>query len=232
MGTSSSAHLPEEERGIVPRVIDDVFSRIAAASVPSLTTPSVAPNVYTVTCSFLEVYGDELIDLLVSAGEKRSDELPTITEHKRKDGSVEIDVKHARKIEVKNREEALELLERGTKERSVGSTNMNEASSRSHAIFTVYISFKSATAAAAAGDDTTTTIAAAAATPVSNTRPGTSAAAATIAAAILSNEEEQGVMTAKFHFVDLAGSERLKKTMAQGEAAARALLLLSILLCW
>ncbi len=43
---------------------------------------------------------------------------------------------------VSNAEEAIKFLELGMQNRSVGRTNMNEYSSRSHLIYTIYVSCK------------------------------------------------------------------------------------------
>ena len=72
------------------------------------------------------------------------------------------------------------------------STNMNEASSRSHAIFTVTIEQKI----------------------VKVTQPTDGAEATGPDAEPVTSEEN---ISAKFHFVDLAGSERIKKTGATGK---------------
>lgn len=80
----------------------------------------------------------------------------------------------------------VKLLEKGGFNRTTASTLMNQASSRSHAIFTIFIEqhliedlYKPEGNKQDAGAD-------------------------------------EGFMTAKFFFVDLAGSERAKKTGATG----------------
>ena len=57
--------------------------------------------------------------------------------HESQDGNIYVDgaITH----QVKSEEETLEILKRGALSRSVGSTNMNAQSSRSHAIFTLII---------------------------------------------------------------------------------------------
>ena len=204
MGTSSVSGLSESEFGIVPRVIDDMFSRIKQASDSKQAT-------YMVYCQFLEIYQEDIIDLLVPAGERSSTvDLPYIQEKKLKSGIVEIDVVNCRRIEVRSYEEMMDLLERGTRERSVGATNMNAGSSRSHAIFTVYLKFKEnkpvneATQNNNNNDDT-------------DANTDTEVIDESTQQSMYAMDAEHGMITSKFNFVDLAGSERLKKTGAQGE---------------
>lgn len=79
------------------------------------------------------------------------------------------------------------LLERGGYHRTTATTLMNDASSRSHAIFTIFIEQHRI-------DDLYS----------KDSKPKEN------------QEGDDGFMTAKFFFVDLAGSERAKKTGATG----------------
>ncbi len=81
-------------------------------------------------------------------------------------------------------------LERGSLHRSTASTLMNESSSRSHAIFTIFIEQHSLEGLYQTGSE--------------------------VPAAEEEASKNPEFMTAKFHFVDLAGSERIKKTGATG----------------
>lgn len=201
MGTSSCMNLSPSEYGIVPRVIQEIFTYIHEKESNKEAT-------FIVTVSFLEIYNEEIMDLLMSAQERMSLEAsgdePYIQEKKRKDGIIEIDVKNCKRMEVRNVKEMMEQLERGTRERSVGATNMNAGSSRSHAIFTIHMQFKehkhnnhtsseengvTSSSSTALDDDNTALV-------------GTSSYAL---------DASQSMMQCKFHFVDLAGSERLKK---------------------
>lgn len=91
-------------------------------------------------------------------------------------------------------EQALEYLRLGALSRTTGSTQMNTQSSRSHAIFTLYIKQQRCIKAEDPDADVDTS-----------------------SSVELTNEFE--TLTAKFHFVDLAGSERLKRTGATGDRA-------------
>ena len=82
--------------------------------------------------------------------------------------------------------------------RTTASTNMNDQSSRSHAIFTLYVQQQRMSKANAPfGPDTE---------PLDNSQQN-------------GGGDDFEMLTAKFHFVDLAGSERLKRTGATGERA-------------
>jgi len=93
---------------------------------------------------------------------------------------------------VKNKQEMVECLKRGSLTRTTAHTLMNATSSRSHAIFTVKIENRYI------GDFTN--------------KEGE------INEEMVEGIN-QDFLTAKFHFVDLAGSERLKKSGAEGQTA-------------
>lgn len=97
----------------------------------------------------------------------------------------------------------MEALKRGALSRTVGSTNMNAQSSRSHAIFTILLKQER---------------------PVSNVCSVLIVCTTVLYLLWALQEAEQNssdfeTLTAKFHFVDLAGSERLKRTGATGDRA-------------
>jgi hypothetical protein len=91
--------------------------------------------------------------------------------------------------EVKSYDAMMNVLERGTLNRTTGATLMNKESSRSHAIFSVYLIQRKLVREAEEGESKSE--------------------------GLLDTESDQ-IITSKFHFVDLAGSERLKRTGASG----------------
>lgn len=105
--------------GILPRAIKDIFETIEKEK-----------NEYTfeVHSSFLELYNEQLYDLL--ANKERSKSVVDIREN-----SI---VNLTEKL-VHNEEETLKWLAEGALARATGSTAMNEQSSRSHAVFTITV---------------------------------------------------------------------------------------------
>ena len=112
----------EEDKGIIPRVFDHIFNTIEGTSMTK----------FLVSCSMLELYNEEIFDLLKSKPQKDKLEL------KEKPGEGFF-VKDLSSIEIKSAKECMNLLDFGSKNRKTGETLMNKDSSRSHSIFTVYI---------------------------------------------------------------------------------------------
>ncbi|TYZ58965.1 hypothetical protein PybrP1_001825, partial [[Pythium] brassicae (nom. inval.)] len=115
------------EYGIIPRVIMHMFETIEgkAAENPLFRAE--------VRIRFLEIYGEEIRDLLVTLGDATGESKVALRETE----SGEVLVTGAAEEPVQDADECLRLLERGTLCRTTGSTLMNAHSSRSHAIFTV-----------------------------------------------------------------------------------------------
>lgn len=81
--------------------------------------------------SYLEIYNEEIRDLLGSDCKKKLD----LKEHPDKGVYVQDLTKHP----VANSKECEDLMAKGFGNRSVGATLMNADSSRSHSIFTIFI---------------------------------------------------------------------------------------------
>ena len=111
-----------KQRGIMPRAFEDVFRRIEQDSIKTQ---------FLVRASYLEIYNEEVRDLL-SKNPKNKLEL-----HEKPDTGVY--VKDLSYFAVKNVDEIREVMNIGSKNRSVGETNMNEKSSRSHSLFTITV---------------------------------------------------------------------------------------------
>ncbi|KAH0563992.1 chromosome-associated kinesin KIF4 isoform X2 [Cotesia glomerata] len=121
MGTNYSAG---ESMGVIPRAVNDIFKCI--------NDESHKYN-YRVTVSFMELYNEQLYDLL--ADKNRKDCVVDIREYSNK----EIKITGVTEKEVSNADETLQLLIHGSQGRATGSTAMNDQSSRSHAIFSMII---------------------------------------------------------------------------------------------
>ena len=117
----------EELKGIIPRAAQDIFSRVDS---------DASGTEFKVTCSYLQVYREQIGDLLSDgSGGKRADNL-SVREHP----SRGIYVDGLTEKEVKSWPAVLEVLEEGDENRAVAATNMNAVSSRSHSVFAITVS--------------------------------------------------------------------------------------------
>ena len=113
--------------GIVPRVINYLFDHIKQQS----------DQLFLVRVSFWEIYNEELNDLLVP--KSRSGRSSNGKDLLIREVKGQFKVMRATEKTVKSPEEVLELIEQGNTNRSVGVSNINEHSSRSHSIFRMVI---------------------------------------------------------------------------------------------
>ncbi|KAH9520444.1 Kinesin- protein 11, partial [Bulinus truncatus] len=113
--------------GIIPRAMHQIFDYLQIQS----------DIEYSVRVSFMELYNEELFDLLGSTVDPLR---LRIYEDNTKKGSVIIS--GLEEVVVRNKDEVYEILERGTAKRSTASTLMNAVSSRSHSVFSVTIHIK------------------------------------------------------------------------------------------
>ncbi|NXW67140.1 KIF6 protein, partial [Hirundo rustica] len=119
------------ERGIIPRTLSYIFDQLQKDS----------NKVYTTHVSYLEIYNECGYDLLDPRHEaSRMEDLPKVTIME--DSDQNIHLKNLSLQQATNEEEALNLLFLGDTNRMIAETPMNQASSRSHCIFTIYISSK------------------------------------------------------------------------------------------
>jgi hypothetical protein len=108
-------------RGIIPNAFEHIFSTIKLSS---------SNTQYLVRASYLEIYNEDILDLLnVKAGKLELKER----------ADVGVYVKDLRTFVIKDVEEMDKLMSFGNKNRSVGATEMNERSSRSHSIFSITV---------------------------------------------------------------------------------------------
>ncbi|KFV40188.1 Kinesin-like KIF27, partial [Gavia stellata] len=171
IGGGHIASVAADEKGIIPRAIQELFQHI-----------SENRNIdFHVKVSYIEVYKEELRDLL---------ELETSVKelHIREDEKGNTVIVGAKEFQVECADEVVSLLESGNAARHTGTTQMNEHSSRSHAIFTISICQKQP------------------AESQKNTDADQD-----------SSWKSVQMIASKFHFVDLAGSERVTKTGNTGE---------------
>nr|XP_037289010.1 osmotic avoidance abnormal protein 3-like [Rhipicephalus microplus] len=110
-----------QQKGIIPRSFEHVFEAIAAAD----------SSKYLVHASYLEIYNEDVRDLLAEDTRKRLD----LKEHPDKG----VYVPGLSLVPVHDVSSCESVMERGWRNRSVGATLMNADSSRSHSIFTIHL---------------------------------------------------------------------------------------------
>ncbi|KAI8065258.1 hypothetical protein BC940DRAFT_320720 [Gongronella butleri] len=115
-----------EDIGIIPRTCAELFNRI---------TQNTDPNVsYAAEVSYIEIYNEKVRDLLnpKNKGNLKVREHPSTGPY----------VEDLSRLVVKDFDGLDHLMDEGNKARTVAATNMNETSSRSHAVFTVFLTQK------------------------------------------------------------------------------------------
>ncbi|EGF77621.1 hypothetical protein BATDEDRAFT_13838, partial [Batrachochytrium dendrobatidis JAM81] len=110
-----------ELRGIIPNAFEQIFSYIKHAG---------STTQFLVRASYLEIYNEEIRDLLNPKGKK-------LDIKERPDTGVY--VKDLSTFVIKDVDEMDQLMSVGNKNRSVGFTEMNATSSRSHSIFSITV---------------------------------------------------------------------------------------------
>ena len=97
-------------------------------------------NEFSVKVTYIELYNEELKDLLTEEDSRKSNLKIFEDSSKAKKGSVL--VAGLEEVMVTSATDVLAVLTKGTKKRQIASTNMNEYSSRSHSVFTISIQQK------------------------------------------------------------------------------------------
>jgi kinesin family protein 11 len=185
-----AAGIDLEAMGIIPRAVKDVFDQLHARQVA-----------HTVRVSHMEVYNEELMDLMAATSTGGTPPPPTrgklpsdpsqaklrLFEDQRplsaaRDAAADAGVKAVRVVGleefvVSGWEEVLDLLARSSQRRTTGETLLNKNSSRSHCIFTLTITTKET-----------------------------------------SDDGEDLVRVGRLNLVDLAGSENLDRSGVEGRA--------------
>ena len=114
----------EDQRGIIPRMVTGFFQQIAAQP---------EDIEFTIKVSFVEIYNEKIKDLL----DPRKNDLK-IHENKQ----LGVHVAGMTETYVGTEEKVYELLKYGNENRSIGATNMNKQSSRSHSVFILQVEQK------------------------------------------------------------------------------------------
>ncbi|XP_054348872.2 kinesin-like protein KIF6 isoform X1 [Pongo pygmaeus] len=119
------------DRGIIPRTLSYIFEQLQKDS----------SKIYTTHISYLEIYNECGYDLLDPRHEASSlEDLPKVTILEDPDQNIHL--KNLTLHQATTEEEALNLLFLGDTNRMIAETPMNQASTRSHCIFTIHLSSK------------------------------------------------------------------------------------------
>jgi hypothetical protein len=120
--TFTISGLPKDPtlKGVMPRAFETIFKSIECDS----------KKQYLVRASYLELYNEEIRDLLSKNGSAQLD-------LKERDGTVY--VKDLSTFVVKSPADMMDVFNEGALNRHVGRTEMNDESSRSHSIFTITV---------------------------------------------------------------------------------------------
>uniref|UniRef100_A0A4W3I0B9 Kinesin-like protein n=1 Tax=Callorhinchus milii TaxID=7868 RepID=A0A4W3I0B9_CALMI len=117
------------DRGIIPRILSYMFEQFQKDS----------SKIYTTHISYLEIYNECGYDLLDPRHEaSKLEDLPKVSIME--DADQNIHLKNLSNHQATNEEESLNLLFLGDTNRMIAETPMNQASTRSHCIFTIHIS--------------------------------------------------------------------------------------------
>uniref|UniRef100_A0A671MZM1 Kinesin-like protein n=1 Tax=Sinocyclocheilus anshuiensis TaxID=1608454 RepID=A0A671MZM1_9TELE len=116
--------------GIIPRTLHQIFEKLTNNGTE-----------FSVKVSLLEIYNEELFDLLSPAPDV-TERLQLFDDPRNKRG---VTIKGLEEITVHNKNEVYQILERGAAKRKTASTLMNAYSSRSHSVFSVTIHMKEIT---------------------------------------------------------------------------------------
>ncbi|XP_042347032.1 kinesin-like protein KIF1B isoform X3 [Plectropomus leopardus] len=117
----------EGQEGIIPMLCEDLFEKINEDSNKDELS-------YSVEVSYMEIYCERVRDLLnpKNKGNLRVREHPLLGPY----------VEDLSKLAVTSYTDIADLMDAGNKARTVAATNMNETSSRSHAVFTIVFTQK------------------------------------------------------------------------------------------
>ncbi|XP_029630797.1 kinesin-like protein KIF3C isoform X2 [Salmo trutta] len=132
--TMQGVWLEPERRGVIPNAFEHVFTQISR---------SAADRQYLVRASYLEIYREEIRDLLDP--NVHAPHVPNVHTHShrtlelRESPESGVYVRDLTSCVCKSVKEIQELMNVGNQVRSVGATDMNEHSSRSHTLFLITV---------------------------------------------------------------------------------------------
>nr|KAJ3419884.1 hypothetical protein HK105_006384 [Polyrhizophydium stewartii] len=155
----------EEQPGVIPQAVDDVFSYI-------VNQPG--DREYLLRVSYMEIYNETIRDLL-------NPEQTDLRIHEHRTRGVY--VSPLKEEIVTTPKQLMKVISRGEANRSVGATDFNEHSSRSHTIFSLTVESRRRTDTSGRPES-----------PALSDRP--------------SKKDDKGVTVSQLNLIDLAGSEK------------------------
>ncbi|XP_044742970.1 kinesin-like protein KIF17 [Chrysoperla carnea] len=172
--TMEGSSTPSSTRGIIPRALEHIFEAISVASDVK----------FLALVSYLEIYNEQIRDLLMPSEKLNSSMSGLPLKEIPNEGVV---VQGLSTHPVHNIQECENLLRIGSKNRIIGTTLMNQNSSRSHSIFTISVEQISKNNCISQNS------------------------------LECKMDDQQHIKKGKLNLVDLAGSERQTKTGATGD---------------
>jgi len=180
----------EINRGIIPRLAIKLLSLIQQAS--EITANENIVNSELIA-SFFEIYNEKVYDLLSNEAMEKSN--CKVREHPQSGAYCP----GLKKIPVTNMNDISSILELGKSNRSVFATNMNAFSSRSHAVFVLYLNQE-----------------------LDSSSSPTASSSAAASKAFIEPTKALVQRKSKITCVDLAGSERVSSTLVKGDRLTEA----------
>ncbi|PTB68212.1 kinesin-like protein [Trichoderma citrinoviride] len=125
---SDTLGMLSDEAGIIPRVLQQLFDKLENENTDNC-----------VKCSFIELYNEELRDLLST---DENTKLKIYDDASRRGHATTL-VQGMEEKHIKNAAEGIKVLQEGSLKRQVAATKCNDLSSRSHTVFTITAYVKS-----------------------------------------------------------------------------------------
>lgn len=119
---------PTERAGIIPRVLFSLFKKLENES-----------GEYSVKLSYIELYNEELKDLLSDNEEKK------VRIYDDSSNKKSVSIQGMEEVFIRTPEHGMEVLIDGSLRRQEASTKCNDHSSRSHSVFTITVNIKQVT---------------------------------------------------------------------------------------
>ncbi|EGT35392.1 CBN-BMK-1 protein [Caenorhabditis brenneri] len=123
--TDAKSSSDDPTTGIIPRAVEDIFEQLENSGCEE----------YSLRVSYVELYNEELFDLLASSDCEDRERL-RIFDDPNKKGVI---VSGVEEVPVRNRSDVYKLLQLGAEKRRTAATLMNMHSSRSHSLFMVNV---------------------------------------------------------------------------------------------